>query len=178
MKTFLPATLLMLAATLWAGCGKHAAGTFQGYVEGEYVYVASPLGGALTNLAVARGQTVTNGQLLFALEHQSEAAALDQARSQLAQARAQLDDLTKGKRPAEIAALEAQLAEAKANQKLAQAELDRREQLGGSEVVSREELDQARARKDAAHAQVVRFSPIWKWTRTFPISRLRFPRPR
>ena len=108
-----------LAAALLAGCSGKSSGAFQGYIEGEYVYVASPLGGALTNLAVARGDAVKNGQLLFALERGSEAAAVDVAEKNLTQARAQLDDLTKGKRPTEIASLEAQLDRAKANLKLA-----------------------------------------------------------
>jgi HlyD family secretion protein len=158
MKTLLNVTLAALLAAFLAGCGKSSTGTFQGYVEGEYVYVASPLGGALADLAVARGGAVTNGQMLFTLERQSELAALEQARHQSSQAQAQLEDLTKGKRPTEIASLEAQLASAKADLKLAQAELDRREKLGGSDVVSREELDKARAAKEAAEAQVNRLT--------------------
>ena len=58
-----------------AGCSGNSTHEFQGYIEGEYVYVASPLGGALTNLAVARGDSVKTGQPLFELERESEAAA-------------------------------------------------------------------------------------------------------
>ena len=102
---------------------------FQGYIEGEYVYVASPLGGALTNLAVARGDSVTNGQLLFGLERSSEAAVLDGA--------------------------EKNLAQAKANLTLSQSEYARREKLRHDQgVISAEELDQARAQRDADAAQV------------------------
>jgi len=144
---------LVLAAAL-AGCSAGSNHQFQGYVEGEYVYVAPPLGGALTNLAVARGDQVKSGQLLFSLEHESEASAVRQAEKNLAQAQAQLDDLAKGKRPTEIASLEAQLAQAQANLKLAADQLARREQLGGSQVISKEELDQARAQLDADQAQV------------------------
>jgi HlyD family secretion protein len=145
---------LALAAMVIAGCGLGSSKIFQGYIEGEYVYVASPLGGALTNLAVARGDEVKSGQLLFELERGSEAAALQQAEKNLAQAQAQLDDLNKGKRPTEIASLEAQLARAEANLKLAADDFTRREQLGGADVISREELDQARAQRDADQAQV------------------------
>ncbi|HEX5399275.1 MAG TPA: HlyD family efflux transporter periplasmic adaptor subunit [Verrucomicrobiae bacterium] len=144
----------LLAAVLLAGCSGNSSNSFQGYIEGEYVYVASPLGGALTNLAVARGDSVTNGQLLFALERGSEADAVLQAEKNLAQARAQAEDLTKGKRPTEIAALEAQLDRAKASLKLASDDLARREQLGGADVISKQELDQARAERDADQAQV------------------------
>jgi HlyD family secretion protein len=143
-----------LAAALLTGCSGGSSGAFQGYVEGEYVYVAAPLGGTLTNLAVARGDAVKTGQLLFALERGSEASAVAQAEKNLAQARAQLDDLTKGKRPSEIASLAAQLERAKANLKLAGDDLARREKLGGANVISREELDRARAQRDADQAQV------------------------
>ena len=143
-----------LAAALLTGCSGGSSGAFQGYIEGEYVYVAAPLGGALTNLAVARGDSVTNGQLLFVLERGSEAAALDVAQKNLAQAKAQLEDLTKGKRPTEIASLEAQLDRAKANLKLASDDFARRERLGGANVISKEELDQSRAQRDADQAQV------------------------
>jgi HlyD family secretion protein len=153
MKTFPNIIPLALAATLLAGCAKNSSGSFQGYIEGEFVYVAAPLGGALTNLAVARGDSVKAGQLLFELERQSEAAALAEAGKNLAQAQAQLDDLTKGRRPTEIESLTAQLARAQADLKLSAAQLARREQLGSSEVVSKEELDQARAQNDANQAQ-------------------------
>jgi HlyD family secretion protein len=143
-----------LAAALLAGCSGGSSGAFQGYIEGEYVYVAPPLGGALSNLAVARGGSVTNGQLLFELERGSEADAVRQAEKNLAQAQSQLDDLTKGQRPTEIASLEAQLERAKANLKLSSDQFTRREQLGGADVISKEELDQARAQRDADQAQV------------------------
>jgi len=116
-----------LAAVLLAGCSGNSSGVFQGYIEGEYVYVAAPLGGALTNLAVARGDSVTNGQLLFELERGSEAAALDVAKKNLMQAKASLA--------------------------LSEAEFARREKLRGDQgVVSAEELDQARAQRDADSA--------------------------
>jgi HlyD family secretion protein len=146
--------ILAASAVLAAGCAKNSPGSFQGYVEGEYVYVAAPLGGALTRLAVARGDSVKAGQLLFALDREPEAAALAQAEKNLAQAQAQLDDLSKGDRPSEIAALTAQLDRAQANLKLADAQFTRRKQLGGEDVVSKEELDQMRAQRDASQAQV------------------------
>jgi HlyD family secretion protein len=118
-----------LAAIFVAGCSSNSSNVFQGYIEGEYVYVASPLGGALTNLAVARGDEVKAGQLLFELERGSEAAAVQQA--------------------------EKNLAQAKANLTLSEAEFARRQQLRNDQgVVSAEELDQTRAQRDADQAQV------------------------
>jgi HlyD family secretion protein len=156
MKTshFLTLGALALATALFAGCSGNSTHEFQGYVEGEYVYVASPLGGALTNLAVARGDQVKSGQLLFALERESEASAVRQAEKNLTQSQSQLDDLIKGKRPTEIASLEAQLQQAQANLQLANDDFARREQLGGAHVISKEELDASRAQRDANQAQV------------------------
>ncbi|MGD0251861.1 MAG: HlyD family efflux transporter periplasmic adaptor subunit [Verrucomicrobiota bacterium] len=145
---------MAFALALLAGCSLNSSKVFQGYIEGEYVYVASPLGGALTNLAVARGDEVKAGQLLFELERGSEAAAVQQAEKNLAQAQSQLDDLNKGKRPTEIASLEAQLQRAQADLKLSEAEYARREQLAQSHTISTEELDQAGAQRDANRAQV------------------------
>lgn len=154
MKLLWNVALAVLVAAALTGCGRQGSGAFQGYIEGEYVYVASPLGGALTNLAVARGDSVKAGQLLFGLERQSEAAVLDQAGKNLAQARAQLADLTKGQRPSEIASLSATLDQAKADLKLAEAELVRNENLLASKVVSVEDIDRVRAQKDSAEARV------------------------
>src|SRR5208337_3679604 len=81
---------LAFALGLMAGCSPDSANVFQGYIEGEYVYVAAPLGGTLTNLVVARGDEVKTGQLLFELERGSEAAALSEAEKNLAQAQANL----------------------------------------------------------------------------------------
>ena len=154
MKISLSVSFAVFAALMLAGCGEKSTGSFQGYIEGEYVYIASPLGGALTNLTVARGDTVKAGQPLFELERQAEAAALVQAEKNLAQAQAQLDDLAKGRRPTEIASLEAQLARAQADLKLSAAQLARREKLDSAAVVSREELDQARAQNAVGQSQV------------------------
>jgi len=65
------------------GCTDPARDRFQGYVEGEFVYVASPFAGQLETLSVHRGQQVTTAQPLFALDETAEKAALDQARAAL-----------------------------------------------------------------------------------------------
>jgi HlyD family secretion protein len=144
----------LLAVLALAGCSDQPTAGFQGYIEGEFVYVAAPLGGTLINLAVSRGAEVQAGQLLFGLEREPEAAAAREADQRLAQAKARLENLTKGRRPSEITALEAQLERAKADLSLAELELDRRGKLSESHVISSEELDSAKARRDAGKAQV------------------------
>lgn len=75
---------LTSAALFFPGCQKAPTDRVQGYVEGEYVYVSSPLGGILDHLGVQRGQQVTAGKPLFSLDPTMEVAARDQANAALA----------------------------------------------------------------------------------------------
>jgi len=136
-----------LPILLLAACGKQESGVLQGYVEGEFVYVASPLPGTVT-LQVSRGSMARRGDPLFALESVAERASRDEAARRLAQARSVLDDARKGVRPTELAALEAQLRQARSALGLAEAELGRQERLFRSGTVSAQELDRARSARE------------------------------
>lgn len=144
----------LLVLGLAGGCREEASPGYQGYLEAEWVYVAAPLAGRLERLAVSRGQEVQAGAELFALDPAPEAAAVEEATRRLAQAQARLDNLRKGRRPSEIAALQAQLARAEAQRRWAEAEWERRRQLRAQEVISAAELDLARAQHDADAALV------------------------
>jgi HlyD family secretion protein len=74
----------------FAGCADPPADRFQGYVEGEFVYVASPLAGQLESLSVRRGQQVTRGEPLFALDETAEEAARAQIEAMLTLSEAEL----------------------------------------------------------------------------------------
>ncbi|MDD5261825.1 MAG: HlyD family efflux transporter periplasmic adaptor subunit [Methylacidiphilales bacterium] len=56
---------------------------FQGFVEGEYVYVASPVAGRLEELGVERGDSAKPGRMLFRLEADPEQQQRAQAEAQL-----------------------------------------------------------------------------------------------
>ena len=146
----LPQLVLLLgAAALLAGCGAQPTPSVQGYVEGEFVYVSSPVAGTLDALHVRRGAQARAGDALFDLDNVPEKAARDQASAQLAQARATLDDLKKGKRPSEIQSVQAQLSQARAALALSRQELARQEKLaavpGGA---AEQDLDRARSTRD------------------------------
>ena len=85
-----------------------------GYAEAELVYVAPSAAGTLQTLAVARGDRVKRGQLLYSLDVDSEAISRDAARARSEQAAAQADDLRKGKRPLELKQIDEQLVQAQA----------------------------------------------------------------
>ncbi len=92
MKTFLPPWkksdralfCLTISLLFLAGCRKAPDDRVQGYVEGEFVYVSSPLAGTIEKLTVQRGRQVAAAAPLFALDGTRELAARDQARAALA----------------------------------------------------------------------------------------------
>ena len=146
----------LAAVCLAAGCNSSDPDHVQGYVEGEFVYIASPLAGALQVLHVRRGIQVPAGAPLFALESVVEQAAHDEAGRRLAQARATLEDVKKGKRPSEIEAIEAQLKEARAALVLAQREFHRQENLIKIPGATAElEYDRARSSRDQNRQRVI-----------------------
>jgi HlyD family secretion protein len=77
------AAVSLAIAFVLSSCGDPSTDRFQGYVEGEFVYVASPLAGQLDTLSVQRGQQVTTGQPLFSLDETAEKAARDMAEAAL-----------------------------------------------------------------------------------------------
>jgi HlyD family secretion protein len=145
--------LWLLCALLLAGCQRAPERLWSGYVEGDYVYVASPIGGALTTLAVKRGETVARGAALFALDSASERAAREEAQARAQSAQAQADNTDKGRRKEEVAVTQAQLVQARAQAALAASELKRAQQLVTQGFISPSRLDDARtaARQSQAH---------------------------
>ena len=77
-------SMSLAMAGVSSSCSDPSPDRFQGYVEGEFVYVASPLAGQLDTLSVQRGQQVTTGQALFSLDATAEQAARDMAQAALA----------------------------------------------------------------------------------------------
>lgn len=137
-----------------AGCGRPQRDAVQGYVEGEYVYVASPLPGALETLSVQRGAQVKVGDPLFALECGAETAARAQAAKRFEEGLAMLDDARKGKRPVELDAIEAQLSQARAAFALSEKESARQDELFRGGASSAQDLDRARSARDQDRQRV------------------------
>lgn len=134
----------LVAIVVMTGCSRSREKGWQGYIEGEFVYVSSPLGGRLEKLLVTKGSQVQAGAALFELERAAELAALRQASQQREAARSQLEDLRKGSRPEEIAALEARLGKSRAAEELSRLELSRQQSLFKASAISASDFDRAR----------------------------------
>ena len=139
---------LLLTLGALTGCDAAKQERVQGYVEGEFVYVAAPAAGALQSLSVRRGEQVPAGDRLYALDREPEQAAFDEAQRKLAMARANWEDAKKGKRPTEIESLAAQLRHAQAALAFSESSLARYEALIRSRAVAPEDLERARSARD------------------------------
>ena len=141
-------------ALMLAGCGNSTPPGYPGYVEADYVRVAAPLSGSLARLSVNRGDQVAANGPLFILESAQEAAARAEAESRMRQAEATLADLEKARRPPEIAAARAQLAQAQAASKQSENDLTRTQKLVAEKFLPPQQLDQATAKRDSDRARV------------------------
>ncbi|MBI1199058.1 MAG: HlyD family efflux transporter periplasmic adaptor subunit [Phenylobacterium sp.] len=128
--------------------------TLTGYVEGEALYMAAPVSGAVRSVSVVRGQDVAAGQPLFVVDPAQVRAQYDQASAETAAAEAQAQDVRKGQRPVELAVYEANIAAAEAAARDARATLRRVEPLVKAGWYAPSRLDDAKAAAEAADAQV------------------------
>ena len=140
------------------GCAERTPAGYPGYVEGEYVRVAAPLSGTLLQLTVERGAEVARDAPLFTLESEQERAARAEADSRVRQAQAALANLEKGRRPPEIAAVRAQLAQAQASLRQSEADLVRTQKLVADKFLPPQKRDESIATRDRDRARVAELS--------------------
>lgn len=137
--------ILFLAVALLNGCEKQEAGVWQGYVEGEYVLLASPYAGQLQKLFVRRGDQVEAGKPVFVLEQESERQARAEAEERVKSAQARLANLQVPLREPQIKALREQLNQARAARELSRVNLLREEDLMKKGYTTKPRLDEARS---------------------------------
>jgi HlyD family secretion protein len=148
-----PVFLIILMAAV-AACDNGPRNVYQGYIEGDYLYISSPVGGTVVNMPVDKGTRVEAGALLFELEPEPERAAYQEARSQLEAAKALYEDKTKGMRSSELMAIEESIRQAEAMLAFSKKDYERLAALHEKETISAERLDSARAAYDRDRAAV------------------------
>lgn len=173
------AMAVVAAAGLWilfAWIGRQGRNAYAGTVETREIEIGSKVGGRVTEVGVEEGQWVKAGTVLIRFEADQLQAQRIQAEATLEQAQANLDKMTRGNRPEEIAQAEASARAAKAvfeeaqngprMQEVAQAKADlaagqaeaanaesfytRMAQLVSQDIISKQQFDDARDRRDAA----------------------------
>ncbi|HXL67263.1 MAG TPA: efflux RND transporter periplasmic adaptor subunit [Xanthobacteraceae bacterium] len=83
-------TILALVLAL-TGCGRSASDRFQGYVEGDLIFVGSDEMGRVETLAVREGDRVSVGQPIFSVDRELQVADVASAEATLTNARATFD---------------------------------------------------------------------------------------
>ncbi len=181
---FFPVVIILvaIAATFWFWKRPKAepALTMYGTVQSEEIEVGSKIGGRVTEVLVKEGDSVTAGQPLARFDMAELAATRAQAAAVVSRAEAELLKLEHGARPEEIAQADAatrqqaaqrdaavagprpqEIAQATADLAAAQSDLDnanirleRAEKLNSNGDISKQALDDARARRDSATAKV------------------------
>lgn len=141
-------------AALLGGCGKEDHGSYQGYIEGEYLYLAAPLAGYLNTLDAARGSRIAAGAPVFSVAAEPEQQGLREAEARETGAREKLRNLSEPHRPPEVAAMEAQLRVAEAALQLSERQLQQQESLAAKGYISSARLDEVRAARARDAAQV------------------------
>jgi len=122
-----------------------------GYIVAHHtISVNSKVTGRIAWIGVEKGDKVKAGQVLVKLEDQEFRAQVEQARGAVGMAKARLDQLEHGSRPEEIEQASANLDEARANLGNAKSTLERAKPLVAQGVFSRQQLDDAQAKYDAA----------------------------
>ena len=161
---------ISLAALAFISCGNPRARSVSGTIETDEVHVASRYGGRVVSLHAQEGDTLQPGQLLVELDATELRARQDRAA-------AQLDELTRGPRPAEIGAAKAEYEAALAQYSLARIEETRTTQLFEDKVASAQERDavvsRARQLSQSADAAKKRHDLLVEGTRPEQIAQAR-----
>jgi HlyD family secretion protein len=162
-----------------------------GTIEARNVLVGSRVAGRVKRVLVREGDRVAAGQLLVELENTDLEPELEQSRARLRhtrealammrrgyrvedvtaardsarEAQAQLDAAVHGYRPEEIAQARADRDRAAADAKIAEDSLARLEPLIHKDEISRQQYDDAVARRDSAKASLRRAESVYEQMR-------------
>lgn len=136
------------------GCSEPEPSLWSGYAQGDYLYLAAPLGGRLVTVSVTQGQMVQAQAALFALDDEPERDALAEANARLSAAQAQAANTGKGRRLPELALTQAQYQQAQAGLTLAQNDLARQQQLARQGFVAAARVTDAQTALQQAQARL------------------------
>jgi multidrug resistance efflux pump len=169
----------LVIAVIWiafAWAGLRGRNEYAGTVETREIQIGSKLGGRVTEVGVEEGQVVQAGTVLVRFECDELKAQRAQAQAAVEQAQADLDRMLRGNRPEEIAEAEAtaraesaaleearngprreEIDQAKADYAAASADAanaeifyQRMKGLVGQDIISKQQFDDARDKRDAA----------------------------
>lgn len=148
LRWLLPATLIFLSA-----CTENPA-TALGQLERDRIAHTATVNEIIIKLPVAQGHAVKQGTVLVQLDNRLQQALVDEARANVARAEAQLEKLRNGARVEEVAAAQARVAAHRATLIESEKAYQRTKKLYTRKLDSLTNLDQSKARRDTASANL------------------------
>jgi HlyD family secretion protein len=140
-----------------------------GYIVAAHkIELAAKVIGKVSWIGVDKGDHVREGQVLVRLEDDEYQAQLLQAKGQLANLQAKLDEANHGSRPEEIAEALANLNTAQADLENARVSLERERKLVGEKLTPQQSVDDAEARYDGAVHRVDSLRKAYELVRIGP----------
>jgi HlyD family secretion protein len=140
-----------------------------GYIVAAHkIELAAKVIGKVNWIGVEKGDRVREGQVLVRLEDDEYQAQLMQAKGQLANLQAKLDEANHGSRPEEIAQAQANLNAAQADLENARVSVERARRLVAEKLTPQQSVDDAQARYDGAVHRVDSLSKAYDLVRIGP----------
>jgi len=143
-----------LPTLIGESCSERPDNIALGVLAQERVALTATASEIVTGLPVAEGTFVKAGTVLVTLDSTLQAANAANAEAQRDRAQADLDKLTAGARPEELAIAEARVEAARAGYVEAESSLKRNQVLLDRGTITTADFDQVRARHDAAQAEL------------------------
>ena len=135
----------------------------KGYIIPAHQILVSPkVSGMIVELHLEEGRRVHKGDVLAVLETTDYDADFARAEAMLAMAKHKLSELEHGNRPEEIAAAQAELAEAQAQREQLQSAWRRNQPLKGTKVLSDTDYEQSESQFKAMDRRVARLNSNYK----------------
>jgi HlyD family secretion protein len=145
-------TWVLLVAALLPACTGNAPVDVVGTLEWDRIELTADAAEPIVAIEVREGDAVVAGQTVLQLDASRVQARLDESRALLAQHTARLAELQRGPRAERIAQARATLAGSEGTLEAALHELNRVRPLVKQELLTRQDLDNARSAYDTARA--------------------------
>lgn len=150
-------SVLLIGLTFLYACDERDHKSYQGYIEGDLNYLASPYSGILIKLYVDKGDTVKPGDPIYQLDPQPQLSRLQQATYTLQQAQSELQNLQKGQRKTVLQSIQAQIKQAEAELSLAKKNVVRYRKLYLQHAIEELQYDEAKRNLQQAQNRVKEF---------------------
>ena len=141
--------IICLAFVILTACDGRPQNIALGTLERDRIAHTATTNEVVTELPIEQGSKVTKGTVLVKLDDTLQAAQVNKAAAQVAQAEAHLEKLRSGAREEEVAAAVAKVAGAKASLVESEANYKRAIELRKSKTISEADRDQKLALRDA-----------------------------